>query len=775
MEPLITEAVALWQRGRHQDAENICTAILAAESGRMDARGLLAEVYSSSGRFADAATQLRMVADHQPNDAAAHRRLGDALFASKDFPGAVQSFRHAISLEFGNPRAHNNLGRALAQLGEHAAAADCYRQALALDPKYAIAHNNLGIALVESGEFSEASACYDRAIALNPRLMEAFVNQGNLQLRLGEAEKALASYERAVSLDPRNPTVHCNHAGALRELRRLEPALASYKRALQLQPGMLDALSNKALALLEMNRFEETVACCDGLLKHSPESAAGWLYRGLALKDLKRYADSAESFERLLRVDPNQYYTLGYLQFARSHACDWSQASIVADGLREVQAGKPAITPLVCLSLTDDARLQLECARIAAKHSHPPAQKPLWTGRRVRREKIRLAYLSSDFRDHALSYLMTGVFEKHDRSRFEVIAVSYQRPANTAFGLRVMTAFDAFVDVGEQSDTQTAQVLHKMEIDIAIDLMGYTRGQRLNIFSHRFAPVQVGYLGFPGTSGTAFLDYLIADEFVIPPDSRQHYSEAVVYMPECFQANDDKRVISDSTPTRSAAGLPEDAFVFCSFNNCYKITASVFDIWCRLLRARPGSVLWMLADNDETQQNLMKEASSRGVDPSRLYFAGRIQYEDHLARLRLADLFLDTLPFSAGATASDALWAGLPIVTRTGSAFASRMAGSLLRTIGLPELITESADDYERLALHLATDPTGLAAIRAKLRANRATYPLFDTERFTRHLESAYVTMYERYLQGAPADALSVPPLSVPALSPSSPLARTGS
>jgi protein O-GlcNAc transferase len=757
MDPLITEAVALWRRGRHPDAERICNTILGADSGRMDARGLLAEVYSSNGRFAEAATQLRVVAEHQPADAAAHRRLGDALFASKDFAGAAECFRHATTLDPRNPRAHNNLGRAQAELSEHAAAIECYRKALALDPKYAIAHSNLGVALVAAGEFQEALACYERALTLNPRLLETLVNQANLHMRLGEPEKAVAHYERAISLDPRNPTAHCNHANALRELRQPERALVSYEQALQLQPDMLDALCNKAFVLLEMNRHEETVACCDAILKHSPQPAAAWLYRGLALKDLQRYGDSAESFENLLRVDPNQYYTLGYLLFARAHACDWSHAALVAESLREVAAGKPVITPLVSLALTDDSGLQLQCARATAKHSHPPARQAVFTGQRTRRHKIRLAYLSADLRDHALSYLMSGVFEKHDRSRFEVIGVSFRPPLNTTFGLRVMRSFDAFVDVGQQSDAQTAQLLNQMEVDIAVDLMGFTRLQRLNIFAHRFAPVQVGYLGFPGTSGTDFLDYLLADEFVIPPDSRAHYSEAVVHLPDCFQANDDRRVIAALAPGRAALGLPEDAFVFCSFNNPYKITAPVFDTWCRLLRARPKSVLWMFAGNDEAQQNLRHEARSRGIDSSRLHFAGRIPYEEHLARLRFADLFLDTFPFNAGTTASDALWAGLPVVTRAGNAFASRMAGSLLRAVGLPGLVTESAEDYERLALRLASDSTELAAVRAQLAANRSTCPLFDTERFTRHLESAYMTMHERSLQGLAAEAFSVP------------------
>ena len=765
MDPLITEAVALWRAGRHQDAERACTAALASSDDQIDARGLLAEIYSSVGRNDQAVEQLRRIAELRPNDAPAHRRLGDALFATKDFEASAASFQRAIAIEPGHPRAHNNLGRALAQLGDRAAAIRNYRQAIALDPSYAIAYNNLGIELVESGELEEASACYARAAAVFPKLAASHCNQGNLLLRLKRADEALACYERALTLDPRNAIVHCNQGNALRELRRLEDALASCNRALAIQPDHVDALSNKADILFDLGRAEEAVACCDQLLLRTPEFPPALLCRGLALKDLGRYEDSVDSFARLMRADPGRRYTPSYLLFVSSHACDWSHASLIAEGIRDSCAGKPSITPLTSLALTDAADVQLQSARTYVTLTRPPASTPLWTGETRHHEKIKVAYLSADLRDHALSYLMAGVFEKHDRSRFETIGVSFQRPTNSPFGLRVKTAFDVFMDVREQSDAQVAQQLHRVEIDIAVDLMGFTRGERLNIFARRFAPLQIAYLGYPGTSGAPYIDYLIADDFVVPHDNREHYSEAVVYLPDCFQANDDRRVISEPGPDRAQAGLPEAAFVFCSFNNCYKITPPVFEVWCRLLRARQDSVLWLLADSEVARRNLRQTAADRGVDPNRLVFAGRVRYEDHLARLRLADLFLDTFPFNAGTTASDALWAGLPLVTCSGQAFASRMAGSLLRAIGLTELVTASIDDYERLALRLASVPGELTALRTRLAANRTTHALFMTERFCRHLEAAYTTMYERHRGGLPAESFSVPPLpALPAI-----------
>jgi predicted O-linked N-acetylglucosamine transferase (SPINDLY family) len=298
-----------------------------------------------------------------------------------------------------------------------------------------------------------------------------------------------------------------------------------------------------------------------------------------------------------------------------------------------------------------------------------------------------------------------------------------------------------------------------MEVDIAVDLMGFTGNCRTAIFAQRCAPVQVNYLGFPATMGAEYMDYIVADNFVIPEEKRSCYSEKVVYLPDCFQANDDKRVISAVTPTRADVGLPQSGFVFCSFNNSYKITPDFFGIWMRLLHKVAGSVLWLVADSDSVKNNLRAAAAERGISPQRLIFAPRISYPDHLARFRLADLFLDSLPFNAGTTASDALWAGVPVITCAGEAFASRMAGSLLSAIGLTELIAYSLDQYEALALQLAGDQALLSGIKAKLARNRDIYPLFDTDRFRRHLEAAYLTMWERARRGEPPESFAVGPL----------------
>jgi predicted O-linked N-acetylglucosamine transferase (SPINDLY family) len=794
MPKMIAQAVAHWQRGNRLEAERLCAAIIATSAGQIEAHGLLAEIYSTQREYGQAAEQLRRITALRPREAAWHRRLGDALFALGEFAGAAASFRVATGLEPRQPRAHNNLGRALAALGEHDAAADCYRQAIGLDPRYAIAHNNLGIELAELRQLEPALAAYQEAARFNPKLAEAHSNRGNVLLKLRRAAEALAAQDRALELEPYNGTYHCNRGNALfrlrrfeealkcfdralglqpqspegyngrgvalRELQRLEPALECFDRAIELKPDYLEPLSNKANVLLCLERFEELLPWCERLVELKEDSTLAHYYHGLALNNLGREREAIESMGRVLQLSASDPLAGGYLMYAAARICDWSHEELLTRIFDGVRKDTVTVSPFVFLGLSGDADLQLQCARGHFAHCCNTPPEPLWTGERWQNDKLRIAYVSGDLRDHAVSFLMAGVFEKHDRARFSPIGVTLRPAVPSDFGLRVVHSFDMWLDVHEVSDLKVAQILRDLQVDIAVDLMGYTRGARIEIFAHRFAPVQMSYLGFPGATGTPFHDYILADDFVIPPGSERFYSENVIHLPECFQANDDQRRISERRPTRAEAGLPEEAFVFCSFNNSYKVTARQFDVWCRLLAAVPRGVLWIVADNQDAQSNLRREACARGVAAERLVFAQRMEYADHLARLPLADLFLDTLPFNAGTTASDALWAGVPVLTCSGEAFASRMAGSLLRTVGLPELITHSLADYEAVAVRLAGNPKELAGLRARLAVNRDSSPLFDTERFCRHLERAYVGMWERAERGEAPHSFPVEPIA---------------
>jgi predicted O-linked N-acetylglucosamine transferase (SPINDLY family) len=550
-----------------------------------------------------------------------------------------------------------------------------------------------------------------------------------------------------------------NRGTTLVYLKRTEEALASYEHALQLKPDYAEALNNRGNALVTLKRIEEALASFERALQLKPRYAHALANLGSALGNLGRHEAAATVLARLLEIAPDHEYGLGQMFHARLRCCAWTHYG--QDGSRIVQAvqeGRKADVPLNFLAVSDSAELQLRCSRTYVSDRYPPAPAPLRAGRRYRHDRIRVAYVSADFRDHAVSCLTAGLFEAHDRDRFETLALSLQPEDDSPLGRRVRAAFERFVDVSRMSDREVAALLRELEVDIAVDLTGFTTDARTGIFAHRGAPVQVNYLGFPATMGAEYIDYIIADRFVIPEGKRAHYSEQVVYLPDTFQANDDKRRIAERMPTRHEAGLPESGLVFCSFNNSYKINPRFFDVWMRLLQSVAGSVLWLVADNASVRDNLRAEAAKRHVDPDRLVFAPRIDYADHLARLRLADLFLDSLPFNAGTSASDALWAGVPVLTCAGEAFAARMAGSLLHAIGLPGMITFRMEDYEALALRLTTSPDVLAGVRATLARNRANCALFDTDRFRQHIEAAYLAMWERHQRCEAPASFSVPP-----------------
>jgi predicted O-linked N-acetylglucosamine transferase (SPINDLY family) len=473
---------------------------------------------------------------------------------------------------------------------------------------------------------------------------------------------------------------------------------------------------------------------------------------GNLLLQQRDFVTAAASFEQALKIDPEHPWVFGMWLFARALSCEWSGLDTHLASLRAMLlAGKDAATPFIVIALMDSPQLQLRAARNWARRM--PAQRPHFA-RAPGRERVRVGYFSADFHNHPVPALTVGMFEHHDRRRFEIIAMSYGPEKADDMRARLRNGCDRFIDVRGLGDAEIAQASRDLGIDIAIDLQGFTENQRPAIFAHRAAPVQAGYLGYPGTTGAEFTDYLIADRVLIPKVSRAHYTEKIVYLPHSYQANDGRRSIAEREFSRLELGLPERGFVYCCFNNAYKIMPQTFDVWMRILRRVPTSVLWYAPSGDTADTNLRREAGARGVNPERLIRALRLPLlSEHLARHRAADLFLDTLPFNAHTTASDALWAGLPVLTRIGESLAARVAASLLRALGLEELITSSEADYEEQAVALASDPLRLAQIRQQLAAARLSAPLFDTERFTRYMESAYLQMFDQWCRGlAPED-----------------------
>lgn len=617
-----------------------------------------------------------------------------------------------------------------------------------------------GVEHHQRGEFRQAQMLYEQALALRPSSVEALQLLGMLAGQTGDHARAAKLLGRAVSVGPRNTQLLYNYGLALQQSRRFDEALASYDAALAMKPDYAQAHCNRGAMLQRLKRLDEALASYDRALVLQPNMAEALGNRGAALKELGRFEEAIADFERALAIDPSANKVLAHLLHAKTIICDWRDLQALLDRHAAALARPDnTTTPFALIALGDDPGLQLAAARTAMRAEHGAPRQRRRPRRRGHGDKIRVGYYSSDFREHATSYLMAEVLEAHNPQRFELYAFSFGPPADDGMRARIASAFHKFTDISAMTDSAVAELSAALGIDIAVDLKGLTVDARPGLFAEGCAPIQVNFLGYPGTMGADFIDYIIADRVVIPADHQQYFSEKAAYLPHSYQPNDSKRRIAERVPSKQECGLPESGFVFCSFNNSYKIVPEVFGGWMRLLVAAPGSVLWLLEDNAVARRNLQREAEARGVTADRLVFAPRVPLAEHLARHKLADLFLDTWPCNAHTTASDALWAGLPVLTRAGHTFTGRVAASVLHAVGLPELVTETQADYEALAGALAAAPEKMAALKAKLESQRRTSPLFDGALFAKHLEAAYEAMMARQQAGAAPDVIEIAPL----------------
>jgi protein O-GlcNAc transferase len=758
MQDTFDQGMALHQQGRLVEAERIYREVLQQQPDHAGALHLLGLIALQTRHAERAVELIGKAIGLDASVAAAHNNLGKALLDLKRPERALASFGQAIALEPGFAMAHNNRGNALLELKHPEEALASYDQAIALEPDLAMAHNNRGMALNELKRSAEALASLDRAIALEPDLAEAHSNRASALLKLKRPEEAMACCDKAIALMPESALAYNNRGGALLDLKRFEDALASYDRAVVLEPGYAMAHSNRGKALEELKRSADALASFDRAIALEPDLVLAHYNRGRALQKLNRYDAAVAAYDKALALEPDLTGLEGNRLNLKMLIGNWSNINSECDRLiSNVRNGKINSGPFVFLTMPSSSADQLQCAKLSVAREYPPSHRPIWQGERYEHNRIRVAYLSPDFRMHATAFLVAGMFECHDKSRFETTAIACGPDDKSELRRRMKDTFDRFIDAQTYSDDQIARLARELEIDIFVDLAGFTEGSRTNVFAKRPAPIQVNFLCYPGTMGAPYIDYIVADRNVLPESQREFFSEKVVVLPNSYQINDAKRSIADKTPERSELGLPSKGFVFCCFNNNYKITPAVFDVWMRILKQVDGSVLWLLGDNAQAASNLRIEATARGVNAKRLIFAKRIPLPDHLARHRLADLFLDTLPYNAHTTASDALWAGLPVVTRLGETFAGRVAASLLNAIGLPELVTTNLEAYEQMAVDLATQPKKLAAIKRKLADNRLTAPLFDTKLFTKHMEAAYTAMYRRHQAGLPPDHIVIP------------------
>ena len=604
---------------------------------------------------------------------------------------------------------------------------------------------NLGLIHSLQGEHQLALAAYDLALTIQPDDAEVLINKGSAYNDIKNYVLALEVLEKATQIKPDIPEAWSNKGIAFNNLNFYQESINAYNEAIKLAPSYYEAWSNKSLPLNKLKRYVEASEACDKALSIKPNFAEAHYNKGNALNELKRYDEAITHYDKALGLKPDINWASGDLLHAKMKICSWPDLAESLENIsKKVVANEKLINPFSLLALTDDALLHKQCSAIYVqdKYSFNPFLGTIL--KHPKNEKIRIGYFSADFKNHPVAFLIAELFEIHDRSQFEIYAFSLLKSSDD-MGERLKLAFDHFIEVGNKSDIEIAQLSRSLNIDIAVDLTGITDSSRTGIFSYRAAPIQVNYLGYPGTMGTDYIDYIVADKTLIPVESQLCYLEKVVYLPNSYQVNDRKRLISDRQFTKQELGLPENGFVFCCFNNNFKILPATFDGWMRILSAVEGSVLWLLQDNSWVVDNLKKEAQKRGIDGQRLVFADRVPLSEHLARHRQADLFLDTYPYNAHTTTSDALWSGLPVLTLMGRSFASRVAASLLNAIGLPELITSTQEEYEALAIDLALNPNKLTDIKNKLANNRLTDPLFDTPLFTQNLEAAYIKMMERY------------------------------
>lgn len=719
--------------------------------------------FHNSGQLAKAGEIYQRLIDADPSHHAALHHLGLIAHQLGEHAKAVVLIRQAISAKPDYFEAYSNLSAVLRTMRCPREAIEAGLKAIALNSNYAQAYSNLGNAYEDLDDLENALALYQKAASMEGSFVEAQTNAANILRKQSHYEEALLTCQEVIRKRPDAPDPYFQLGNILRELLRPDDAIAAYRHALALRPNFADVYCNLGNIFLHQGKLDEAASAYLEAIALKPEMVEAHCNLGAVLETQGKVAAALAAYRVALDLNPNLLATRVEIYHQRRYACDWTD---IEREEAEIRAALPAhnkpVPPFGFLNMHTRPDEQLRVGQLWAQCFAKFKNKRFDHAHRRRpkdpSQRIKIGYLSGDFYRHATALLMAELFERHDRRRFEFIAYSYGPDDQSEMRWRLREAFDRFIDIKDTTFYEAAQLIYDDEIDILVELKGYTQFSRTEIASMRPAPVQVSYIGYPATMGTDFIDYIIADPFILPFDQQPFFSEKIVHLPHCYQPNDTHRQIAEITPSRSACGLPENGVVFCCFNNSYKITPEIFDIWMRLLNALPGAVLWLFEGNSLVKDNLRHEAQKRGVDPSRLVFAQRMPTPQHLARHRLADLFLDTLPYNAHTTASDALWAGLPLITCAGETFAGRVAGSLLHAVGLPELVTESLEEYETLALRLASDPALLFAVRQKLLVQRLQSPLFDITRTTRDLEIAYMRMWDTWTSGEEPQAFAVEP-----------------
>ncbi len=747
-------ALDLVQAGQIEAAKQIIIKGLALYPDFAELLSFLGNLHWHKNELDQAVACYQRALSLQPDYPEVLSNLAKVFLAQGNLNEAVNSYRTLLSLKPDNAEIYYALGELLYKQGKKDEAKINFLNALSFKPDFAEAHIYIGNILNELVKPDEALQHYQNALSINPDLVEAHINKGNILKEQGKTDDAMTCYQNGLELKPDSPEIHLNLGLLFKSYGEFKLAITSYQKALELKPDSTDAFNNLGNVLFEQNLLNEALSCYRKAIAIKPDFADAYYSMGAVLIVQQKNDEGIEFLRKALDIDPAHNTARILMLHQLQHMCKWIDLESIIQTVRSAVLeaptnGKNLFPPFAFLAIPGaTAEEQKQCAERWAQSEYLPMfsfrKKLGFEFKRTPKNKIRIGYISADLRNHPVAFLMAEIFELHDRNRFEIIAYAYDTDKSCAMRKRLELSFDDFIDISDYSYEQSAKKIYEDQIDILIDLTGHTQNNRCGILALRPAPIQASYLGYPGTMGADFFDYLIADHFTIPLDMSQHYTEKVARLPECFQANDRTRP-RPASPPRADCGLPNEAVVFCCFNQTLKITPQMFDIWCSLLTAVPGSILWIPASNPQAEGNLRSEAKARGITTNQIVMAPLLHREEHLARMQCADMFLDTLPYNAGTTCSDALWVGLPVITCAGDSFVSRMAGSLLTSIGVPELITYNLEDYYHLALDLATDSEKLKAIRNRIIASRDTTPLFDSARFTRNLENVYIQMMTDY------------------------------
>ena len=760
--------INLQSQGKLEDSIKAFNKAISLKPEFSDAYFNMGISFVKQGKLDEAIMSYQNAVYLEPHNVEAHGGMGNALKDQGRLDEAIASYNKLIKIQPNNPDAYYNIGNVMKDQGDLHGAIKSYKTAIHLNPDFFEAYNGIGIILLDQGDFQGAIEVATRAISLESNFAEAYNTIGIALNSEGELEGAEGAYKKAISLKPDYADAYSNLGLTLGNQSKLQVAIVALQKALALQPDNVGALINMGITLANQGNPEEALTAYKKAINIEPNSSLAYFNMANVLVSQKKPEEAIHCYSKGLSIQPTNDFANAMKLYQQTKICDWASVSAVEDMIPNLGITDQFVEPLTMLHLEDSPERHHLRSKVYAKAKLPKNQGIIVSPPTQKPAKLRIGYFSGDYKAHPVAHLIARVLELHDRNHFEVFGYSLNKPDKSTIGQRVIKSFDKFTNIHIMSDANTINTVLNDKLDIAIDLSGYTNLSRPRLFSHRMAPIQINYLGYPGTMGLDYIDYIIADSVVIPNNQKDHYSEKIIYLPNTYQATDNKRFISNKKILKVDLGLPSEGFIFCCFNNVHKISPTEFNIWMRLLIAVDGSVLWLYSQNDLVKTNLRQEAENRGVAGERLIFAERMPQEDHLARLQLADLFIDTFHYNAHTTCSDAIWAGLPVVTKLGQGFPARVAGSILKSIGLSELVTQSYEEYELLIMTLAKDRNYLKNVKEKLTRNQLSKALFNTELFTKHLETGYSSAYQKYFEGQQPEAIYV--ANQPTPKPSTPV-----